>query len=68
MISEMLLLVQESSTHSTCNVVIQMMILTLWSHFGLGSVHGLSEMNHQTDLSRYLCNSVICMISSTWML
>jgi hypothetical protein len=33
-----------------------------------GLVHGLREMNHQTDSSRYLCNSVICTISSTWML
>jgi hypothetical protein len=44
------------------------MILTLWSHFGPGPVHGLREMNRQTDSSRYLCNSVICTISSTWML
>jgi hypothetical protein len=62
------LLVPESSTHSTCNVVSQMIILTLWSHFGSGPVHGLREMNRQTDSSSYLCNSMICTISSTWML
>jgi outer membrane protein assembly factor BamD (BamD/ComL family) len=33
-------LLLESSTHSTCNVVSQMMLLTLWSHFGLGPMHG----------------------------
>jgi hypothetical protein len=60
-----LLLVPESSTHSTCNVVSQMMILRLWSHFGPGPVHGLREMNRQMDSSSYLCNSVICTISST---
>jgi hypothetical protein len=43
-----------------------MMILTLWSHFGPGPVHGLRDC--QTDSSSYLCNSVICMICSTWML
>jgi hypothetical protein len=30
----------ERSTHSTCNVVSQMMILTLWSHLGPGPMHG----------------------------
>jgi hypothetical protein len=29
-----------NSTHSTCNVVSQMMLLTLWSHFGPGPMHG----------------------------
>jgi hypothetical protein len=60
MISKRLLLVPESSTHSTCNVVTQMMILRLWSHFGPGLVHGQrEEKNHQIDSSRYMCNSVI---------
>jgi hypothetical protein len=34
------LLLPESSTHSTCNVVSQMVFLTLWSHFGPGPMHG----------------------------
>jgi hypothetical protein len=68
MISKMLLLVPKSSTHSTCNMVSQMMTLTLWSHFGPGPMHGLREMNRQTDSISYLCNSVICTISSSWML
>jgi hypothetical protein len=42
---KMLLLVLGSSTYSTCNVVSQMMILTIWSHFILGPMHGLREMN-----------------------
>jgi hypothetical protein len=46
--------------------VSQMMILTLWSHFGPRLVYGLWD--GQTDSSIYLCNSVICTISSTWML
>jgi hypothetical protein len=62
------LLVPDNSTHSTCNVVSQMIIPTLWSHFGPGEMHGLREMNRQTNSSSYLCNSVICTISSTWML
>jgi hypothetical protein len=45
-----------------------MMIMTLWSHFGSGPVHVLRGMNRQIDSSKYLCNSVICTISSTWML
>jgi hypothetical protein len=49
-------------------VVSEMMILKLWSHFGPGPVHDWREMNRQTNSSSYLCNSVICMISSTWML
>jgi hypothetical protein len=56
----------ESSPNSTCNVISHMMILTLWSHFGPTAVHGLRD--GQTDSSSYLCNSVICTISSTWML
>jgi hypothetical protein len=35
-----LLLLLDCSTHSTCNVVSQMMILKLWSHFGPGPMHG----------------------------
>jgi hypothetical protein len=50
--------------HTFCGS--QMMILTLWSHFGPGPMHGLRYF--QTDSSSYLCNSVICTISSTWML
>jgi hypothetical protein len=68
MISKMLLLVLESSTHSTWNMVSQMMVLTLWSHFVPGPMHGLREMNRQTDSSSYLYNLVISTISSTWML
>jgi hypothetical protein len=56
------------STHSTSNVLSQMMILRLLSHFGPRPEHGQREKNCQTDLSKYLCNSVICTISSTWML
>jgi hypothetical protein len=63
-----LLLLRESSTHSTCNVVSQMMILKLWPHFCPEPMHGLKEMNRQTNSSSYMCNSVICTISSTWML
>jgi hypothetical protein len=33
-----------------------------------GTGGGLREKNLQTDSTRYLCNSVICMISSSWML
>jgi hypothetical protein len=47
-------------------VVSQMMILTLWSHFDPSPVHGLRD--GQTDSSSYLWNSVICTISSTYML
>jgi hypothetical protein len=39
-ISKRLLLLPESSTHSTCNVVSHMMILKLWSHFGSRPMHG----------------------------
>jgi hypothetical protein len=68
MISKWLLLVPEISTHSTCNVLSQMMILRLRSHFGPGPMHGLrEETNRQSDSSRYPCNSLICKISSTWM-
>jgi hypothetical protein len=65
-ISKRLLLLPESSTNSTCNAVSQMIILTLWSHFGPRVVHGLRD--GQTDSNCYLCNSVICTISSAWML
>jgi hypothetical protein len=69
MISKWLLLILEISTHSTCNVLSQLMILQLRSHFGPGPMHGpREETNRKTDSSRYLCNSVICTISSTWML
>jgi hypothetical protein len=44
------------------------MLLRLWSHFGPRPMHGWREMNRQTHSSWFLCNSVICMISSTWML
>jgi hypothetical protein len=45
-----------------------MIILRLWSH-GPKTLHGpREETNCQTDKGRYLCNSVICMIYSTWML
>jgi hypothetical protein len=40
----------------------------IMSHFGRGPMHGWREMNHQTHSSSYLCNSVICTISSTWTL
>jgi hypothetical protein len=65
-ISKRLVLLPESSTNSTCNMVSQMIILTFWSHFGPRAVHGLRD--GQTDSSCYLCNSVICTISSTLML
>jgi hypothetical protein len=45
-----------------------MILLTLWSHFDPGPMHGWREMNRQTHSSRCLYNSVICTISSTWML
>jgi hypothetical protein len=65
-ISKSLLLLPESSTNTTCNMVSQMMILTLWSHFGPTVVHGFRD--GQTDSSSYLCNSVIFTIYSTWIL
>jgi hypothetical protein len=65
-ISKRLLLLPESSTNSASNTVSQMIILRLWSHFGPRVVHGLRD--GQTDSSCYMCNSVICTISSTWML